>query len=342
MSFKKDNSINELTQSVRLISTKVVKLETNNISVPVYGKLSSLNEINIVSEVNGIFYGKNFKTGIQFNKGDTLAYIKYDEVESNLNSQKSILLNQTSKIVSEIKFDFPDLFDKWYQFMREIDFSKPLPNLPDISNNKLKNYLSGKNFFTSYFNAKSLQERLNKHLFIAEFNGSLSDVNVKPGTAVVFGQQIAKYHNSDIFEFESSSTIKNTLLVNKNMPVLLKSDEFDGIRNGYVARINKSLNSSSQNMSVFIQTNDNDLYNGMYVHGEIIVGEVDESYLINRNLINNSCVFIIKNNKLVSKKIDVIQIFEESAIIKGINNNDRLLNDPIKGSYNGMEVRYIE
>ena len=342
MSFKKDNSINELTQSVRLISTKVVKLETNNISVPVYGKLSSLNEINIVSEVNGIFYGKNFKTGIQFNKGDTLAYIKYDEVESNLNSQKSILLNQTSKIVSEIKFDFPDLFDKWYQFMREIDFSKPLPNLPDISNNKLKNYLSGKKFFTSYFNAKSFQERLNKHLFIAQFNGSLSDVNVKPGTAVVFGQQIAKYHNSEILEFESSSTIKNTLLINNKMKVLLKSDEFEGIRNGYVARINKSLNSSSQNMSVFIQTNDNDLYNGMYVHGEIIVGEVDESYLINRNLINNSCVFIIKNNKLVSKKIDVIQIFEESAIIKGINNNDRLLNDPIKGSYNGMEVRYIE
>ena len=342
MSFKKDNSINELTESIRLINTKVVKLETNKISIPVYGQLSSLNEINIVSEVNGIFYGENFKTGMQFFRGDTLAYIKYDEIESNLNSQKSILLNQTSKIVSEIKFDFPDLFDKWYQFMQAIDFNKPLPNLPDIANNKLKNYLSGKNFFTSYFNAKSLQERLNKHLFIAEFNGSLSDVNVKPGTAVVFGQQIAKYHNSDIFEFESSSTIKNTLLVNKNMPVLLKSDEFDGIRNGYVARINKSLNSSSQNMSVFIQTNDNDLYNGMYVYGEIIVGEIHDSYLIKRNLIDNSYVFIIKNNKLVSKKIDVIQIFEENAIIQGVNNNDRLLNDPIKGSYNGMEVRYKE
>ena len=37
--------------------------------------------------------------------------------------------------------------------------------------------------------------------------------------------------------------------------------------------VNKTLNPSSQNMSVFIETSDNDLYNGMYVFGEIIVGE---------------------------------------------------------------------
>jgi hypothetical protein len=340
MSFKKDTSINELTESKRLVSSEIVKLEKNIISVPVYGKLFSLKEINIVTEANGIFYGEKFKTGMKFSKGDTLGYIKYDEIESNLNSQKSNLLNQASKIVSEIKFDYPDSYQSWFNFMDKINFNDPLPKLPEIKNKKLKNYLSGKNFFNSYFTAKSTEDRLNKHLIISEFNGSLSDVSIKSGTAVVFGQKIGKYHNPNMLEFESNTSIKNTLLIKKNMQVNIKSDEYSGERNGSVSRINKTLNPSSQNMSVFIETNDDDLYNGMYVYGNIIVGEVDNTFKIKRNLIQENNVFTIVDNKLISTEIDVIQVFEDNAIIRGLNNNDRVLNEPIKGSYSGMEIRF--
>ena len=340
MSFKKDTSINELTESKRLVSSEIVKLEKNIISVPVYGKLFSLKEINIVTEANGIFYGEKFKTGMKFSKGDTLGYIKYDEIESNLNSQKSNLLNQASKIVSEIKFDYPDSYQSWFNFMNKINFNDPLPKLPVIKDKKLKNYLSGKNFFNSYFTAKSTEDRLNKHLIISEFNGSLSDVSIKSGTAVVFGQKIGKYHNPNMLEFESNTSIKNTLLIKKNMQVNIKSDEYSGERNGSVSRINKTLNPSSQNMSVFIETNDDDLYNGMYVYGNIIVGEVDNTFKIKRNLIQENNVFTIVDNKLISTEIDVIQVFEDNAIIRGLNNNDRVLNEPIKGSYSGMEIRF--
>ena len=340
MSFKKDTSINELTESKRLVSSEIVKLEKNIISVPVYGKLFSLKEINIVTEANGIFYGEKFKTGMKFSKGDTLGYIKYDEIESNLNSQKSNLLNQASKIVSEIKFDYPDSYQSWFNFMDKINFNDPLPKLPEIKDKKLKNYLSGKNFFNSYFTAKSTEDRLNKHLIISEFNGSLSDVSIKSGTAVVFGQKIGKYHNPNMLEFESNTSIKNTLLIKKNMQVNIKSDEYSGERNGFVSRINKTLNPSSQNMSVFIETNDDDLYNGMYVYGNIIVGEVDNTFKIKRNLIQENNVFTIVDNKLISTEIDVIQVFEDNAIIRGLNNNDRVLNEPIKGSYSGMEIRF--
>ena len=340
MSFKKDTSINELTESKRLVSSEIVKLEKNIISVPVYGKLFSLKEINIVTEANGIFYGEKFKTGMKFSKGDTLGYIKYDEIESNLNSQKSNLLNQASKIVSEIKFDYPDSYQSWFNFMDKINFNDPLPKLPEIKDKKLKNYLSGKNFFNSYFTAKSTEDRLNKHLIISEFNGSLSDVSIKSGTAVVFGQKIGKYHNPNMLEFESNTSIKNTLLIKKNMQVNIKSDEYSGERNGSISRINKTLNPSSQNMSVFIETNDDDLYNGMYVYGNIIVGEVDNTFKIKRNLIQENNVFTIVDNKLISTEIDVIQVFEDNAIIRGLNNNDRVLNEPIKGSYSGMEIRF--
>tara|TARA_B110000444_G_scaffold42649_1_gene38532 strand:- start:5216 stop:6319 length:1104 start_codon:yes stop_codon:yes gene_type:complete len=340
MSFKKDTSINEPTESKRLVNTEIVKLEKNIITVPVYGKLSALKEINVVAEANGIFYGNKFKTGMKFSKGDTLGYIKYDEIQSNLNSQKSNLLNQTSKIVSEIKFDFPDSYQIWFNFMNKINFKHPLPKLPEIKNKKLRNYISGKNFFNSYFTAKSTEDRLNKHLIISEFNGSLSQVTIKSGTAVVFGQKIGKFHNPNKLEFESNTSIKNTLFLKKNMQTFIYSDDFSGERSGYISRINKTLDPSSQNMSVFIETNDDDLYNGMYVYGNIIVGEENNTYKIKRNLIKGNNVLTIKDNKLLSTEIDIIQIFEDYAIIKGLKNNDIVLNETIKGSYNGMEVRF--
>ena len=340
MSFKKDTSINKLTESTRLVSVENVKLESNKITVPVYGKLSSSNEINIVSEVNGIFYSTNFKSGVNFSKGDTLGFVKFEEIESNLNSQKSTLLNQVSKIVSEIKFDFPESYNSWYEFMQEIRFNTPLPPLPNIENKKLKNYLSGKNFFNTYFNAKATEDRLKKHLFIAEFSGSLSEVSIKNGTAIVFGQKIAKYHSPKVLEFESSTSIKNTLLVKNKAKVLLKSDEFEGERLGYVSRINKTINANSQNMSVFIESTDNDLYNGMYVFGEIIVGEAENTFLVKRNLIDENQMYVIVGNKLVSKKIEIVQVSEENAVIRGLKNNDLILNESIKDAYDGMEIRY--
>jgi spore coat polysaccharide biosynthesis predicted glycosyltransferase SpsG len=124
------------------------------------------------------------------------------------------------------------------------------------------------------------------------------------------------------------------------MQVNIKSDEYSGKRSGSVSRINKTLDPSSQNMSVFIETSDDDLYNGMYVYGNIIVGEVDNTYKIKRNLIKENNVFTIEDNKLLSTEINVIQIFEDYAIIEGLKNNDRVLNETIKGSYSGMEVKF--
>ena len=204
----------------------------------------------------------------------------------------------------------------------------------------LRTTFQEKNFFNTYFNAKATEDRLKKHLFIAEFSGSLSEVSIKNGTAIVFGQKIAKYHSPKSLEFESSTSIKNTLLVKNKAKVLLKSDEFEGERLGYVSRINKIINANSQNMSVFIESTDNDLYNGMYVFGEIIVGEAENTFLVKRNLIDKNQMYVIVGNKLVSKKIEIIQVSEENAVIRGLKNNDLILNESIKDAYDGMEIRY--
>ena len=339
MSFKQENIINTLTESQKLVSTEIVELTDNIVKIPISGKLKSVNEINIISEVSGVFQADRFKTGIKFTKGDTLGYIKHDEVKNNLNSQKSKLLNQVSRLVSEIKFDYPESYDIWLNFMSNIQFNKPLPNLPKVSNSKFKNYLSGKELYTVYYSTKTIEDKLSKHIIISNFNGILSEVNIKTGTIVVFGQKIGKFQDPSILEFESSTNIKNTLLIKKKQRVIIQSDLLDGIYEGSVSRINKTIDESSQNMSVFIQISDENLYSGMYVHGNILVGENENSFSIKRSLLNNNKIYIIKDNILIEKEINIIQIIEERAIIKGLDNGDEILSEPIKGSYSGMNIR---
>ena len=78
----------------------------------------------------------------------------------------------------------------------------------------------------------------------------------------------------------------------------------------------------------------------MYIHGNIIVGKNENSFSIKRSLLNNNNkIYIIKNNILIEKGINIIQIIEERAIIKGLDNGDEILSEPIKGSYSGMNIR---
>ena len=71
-------------------------------------------------------------------------------------------------------------------------------------------------------------------------------------------------------------------------------------------------------MSVFIESTDNDTYNGMYVFGEIIIGEAENTFLVKRNLIDENQMYVIVGNKLVSKKSEIVQVSEENAVIGGL------------------------
>ena len=191
--------------------------------------------------------------------------------------------------------------------------------------------------------------RMNTSYNFANDNFPLANLSssVRAKIANKLNLDLSLSHDFYKFNNENGQRI-NSININENgipTPRLINARlstgfRFQGNRIGYVSRVNKTLNSNSQNMSVFIESNENDLYNGMYVYGEIIVGEAENTFLIKRNLINEDEVFLIVDNKLISKKIDIIQITEENAIIRGLSENDRILSESIKGSYSGMEVRF--
>ena len=176
-------------------------------------------------------------------------------------------------------------------------------------------------------------------MLIANFDGVLSDVNIKAGTAVIYGQKIGVYSNTNKLEFESSASLENALLIKPKMKVNIKTDELNEDVVGYVNRVNKTIDNNSQNMSVFIELPGDIFFKGMYVYGHIIIGKEQNSLLVDRSLLDGDEIYLVVNNKLVKKKIKILQVIESKVIIKGLENNDMILSESIKDAYNGMEVR---
>ena len=123
------------------------------------------------------------------------------------------------------------------------------------------------------------------------------------------------------------------------MKVVVKSDELIDNDFGYVSRVNKTLNSNSQNMSVFIDISGDKFFNGMYVDGHVIIGSIKNSILIDRSLLDDNHIYLIIDDKLAKREIEILQIIENKAIIKGLKNGELMLGESVKDAYEGMPVR---
>lgn len=341
MGFKKEPKINELIESIKLVDVRTVRLDTIELTIPVYGNLRSLNEIELFPEIGGILKSGDFREGKQYQKGDVIAFIDNRELLSTIKSQKSNLLNLVAKLISDLKFDFPNQVADWERFLGEIKFDQPLPDLPNVADLKLKNYLAGKNLYNTYYAIQSQEERLQKYTIVAPFDGILTEAMIKPGTAVRVGQKIGKFINPSEFELKVNVTLVDGSKIAIGDNVRLRSNDMAGEWDGRVERINKTLSEDSQNMNVFVRVNSDQLYNGMYLLGEIQLEEKPNTIEIDRSLlVDANSIFKVMDNKLVQHPINILQMKEESVVISGVKNNDVILNQSVKGAYHNMKVRF--
>jgi membrane fusion protein (multidrug efflux system) len=340
MSFKKDPKINELVESIRLVKIQDVELTNHSLSIPVYGHLKSKDEIDLFPEVGGVLKSEGFREGKTYNKGQVIAFIENDELALNVKSQKSSLLNQVAKLVSDLKFDFPETVPAWEGFLDNINFDKNLPQLPEVTDVKLKKYLAGKNIYSQYFSIQAQEDRLSKYAIVAPFDGVLSEAVIKPGTVVRQGQKIGKFINPSEFELEANVSLVYANKIKNGSKVNLTSNDIVGNWSGSVARINRTLSEASQNMNVFINVTSNSLYNGMYLFGDVNMDEVEDAYELKRSLLNKNKLFKVVDGELRVVEVTILQVNEETAIVAGLVAGDKILSEPIKGGYNGMKVRY--
>ncbi len=329
---------------VPAVFTEEVKNSNSSIKIITSGQLVAKNRLNLFSEVQGIFEtgGKEFKPGVYYQKGELLMKINSDEHYAILQAQKSTLFNQIISIMPDLRLDYPESFPQWDDYVREFDLETSVKPLPEPVNEREKLFVSGRNLHTTYYNVQNLQRRLEKYNIYAPYSGMITEALVQPGTLVRPGQALGEFINQGVYELEAAVNIEFMDILRVGKTVVLQNTRHTQTYSGKVIRINGKVDQATQTITVFIQVNDQQLKEGMYLEAELEAKEEEETYEISRKiLLDNDKVFIVKENALHLVSVVPVYYTERTVIVRGLEDGTQLMSRAVPGAYPGMSVRII-
>ena len=326
-----------------VIVTKITNSQIKN-EINSSGRVVSLNNITISSEVQGRLIGVNtFKKGTEIKRGDVVFSVKNTDLKHLIDAKKSRFMSLVSSNLADIKLDYNTEYSKWENFFNAINIENNLPDFPEMSSAKEKNYIISRSILAEYLSIKSDEEKLSKYTVYAPFDGiitkSYSDVggNVNPGTPVIDFIRKGK--------MEIELTVNTSEINFINIGDKVNFIENGNTYNGKVIRKGNFVNPSTQNISVFtsIDVEKNSLYNGMYVSATIITKGIENvCKLPRRSIFKKNKVFIInKNNELKIKEVNIISYQDDDVIVENLSNNTLIVIEPLVNIKEGTIVKPI-
>lgn len=340
-----DNKQKPKQQVDKVVKTVFVD-EVINTTIPIIisanGNLVAKNKIELFAEVQGVLVntGKEFKSGTNFNKGETIIKINSEEFYANLQAQKSNLYNVITAIMPDIKLDFPNNYASWQHYLQNFDINKTLQKLPETTSEKEKFFISGRGIYTAYYNVKNLEVKLSKYNLRAPFNGIVTESMVNPGTLIRVGQKLGEFIDPTVFEVSVSikSEFKDLLEIGKE--VTLHNLEKTTNWVGKVVRINGKVDASTQTIKAFIEVKAKDLKEGQYVEAALQANAVQNAFEVARNLlIDNSKLYVVKDSVLDLVEVNLIFENKNTVVLKGLENGTKIVSKPIPGAHIGMLVK---
>lgn len=312
---------------------KVEPVRYTDIAAQVYGpgRLASVAEVDIVSEAAGkIEAGKvALKKGASFKKGDLLFVVYPDEAILSLKARKSQYQNTLASILPDLVIDFPEHENNFYRFFSSISVDKPLPALPKINDDKLKIFLASRDVISEYYNIKRDELQLSRRSVRAPFNGTYKEVYMELGAYTGIGGRVALAIRTDELELEVPLEPSDAFWVNPGDPVIVHSENRALSWNGTVIRKSQYVDENTQSQEIFVHIPYNEqqpLLAGEYLVASFPVRPISNAMEIPRNSVfNTNQVFIVRNNRLVKKEINVIKVNERTLIFNGLEKGDSLV-----------------
>lgn len=330
----------------RGVIVREIRYSDINTSVTAPGRLASGRNVNIVAEAAGKIEPGDvpLKVGQRFAKGQVLCRIYQDEAELSLKAKKASFLTALAGAAPDINIDFPDFAPAYSKFIDDIDIEKPLPELPNISSDKLKVFLASRNILNTYYQLKQAEKALGRHTIYAPFSGTYTAVNSEVGTYAGPGGPIASIIRTDNLEMEVpvETYLSDWIKVGDKVKIYAQNRDVGAV--GRVIRKSDFVDRNTQSRNIYVAVSgNNDLLTGEYLTAEFKGGTIENAVEIPRKCVfNHNEVYVVENERLKRKQINKIKTNENTVIINGleegtqlvvqalINVEDNILVDPIK------------
>ncbi len=324
--------------ALKAFETRRVSTTSVERNISLTGRIIPLQRIDVVSEVQGNVMPtkKQFKEGMRFRKGETLLRLEDTKFRYNLTAQKSQFLSALILAMSDIQLDYPEAFDTWNSFLKNVKVEAPLPDLPEIRNEQLRYFLAGKNILNLYYGIQSGEETLRDYRIVAPFNGALTKAMVNAGDLVRPGVKVGEFIQTDTYEVKAAVAASDLPMLKVGHKVPLFARNIDKEVTGTITRIGQSVDVSTQAVTVFLQVSGADLKEGMYLEGSVDIGNYKDAFEIPKEILSrDNHVLVIKDSTVVAKPVKLLQMNSKNAVVQGLSNGDMLIieevTDPIQG-----------
>lgn len=327
---------------VKTVFTEVVENGTVPIVVSANGNLMAKQRVELYAEVQGVFKrgSKLFKEGQAFRQGETVINIDADEYAASVQSAKSNLFNQLTAIMPDLRLDYPDIYSKWQDYLSNFDMSNSTPALPELNTEKEKFFISGRGILTSYYNVKNLEQRLSKYRIAAPFSGVLTEALVTEGTLVRSGQKLGEFINPEIYELEVSISKRYTDLLKLGESVELTNLDDNTKYKGKVTRINGSIDQATQTVKAYIEVDNKNLREGMYLEANLDARKEENAIEVDRSLLlEGNRIFIVRDSVLDIIDVNPVYFSDKRVVLKDVPNGVTIMSKPLSGAYIGMAVK---
>lgn len=335
----------KVRKAIPTVFTQVVKNGNTPVNVTASGNLAARDRIEIFSEVQGIFEHSDnqFKPGIRYSTGSVLLRLNSDEPRANLRAQKSSLYNQIVALMPDLKFDYPEAFPKWQNYVNTFEVEQTLKPLPQSTSDKEKLFIAGKNINSIWYNVKNIEERLSKYSIYAPFNGVLTEATIDKGALVRPGQKLGEFISPNVYELEVAINSSYADLLRVGNSVTLNNIEKTKTWRGKVNRLNPLIDPNTQTIQAFIQVSGKGLREGMYLEADLTAKNESNTFEVSRKLLtDNNKLYVLEGDILKLTEIEPVHFTDKTVVVRGLSDGTEILEKTLPGAFDGMTVKKFE
>ncbi len=330
---------------LRTVGVRVVKNESIRTSIPLYGRLSAVEKIEVLSEVSGAMVANSpvLRAGLRFGKGDVLLRVDATELTLSLQAQRAALLTAITQIMPDIKIDFSDNLAAWEDYLRKFDVTKPLAELPAAKSEREKNFVALKTIYNQFYSIKSGEERLTKYTLRAPFGGEIMESAISTGSYIRAGQRLAVLMNTGNYELEASVSLEDLAYIKTGDKVSLRSEDGGTASwTGRIARISSTVDTRTQSIKIYIQVSGTGLRENMFLTGEVEANALASVVELPRRLLvdgDKIYTFQPADSSLRLQPVQIMRTNQNTVFLRGLPDGTQALAEPFTGIYEGIKVR---
>jgi membrane fusion protein (multidrug efflux system) len=244
-----------------------------------------------------------------------------------------------------------ELYNKWSSYYNEIDITKPINDLPKITDPREKNQAISNNIYTQFYAVKNAEIVLSKHTIFAPFNGYITSNGIVEDSYINFGQKLVSLQDVTNIEISVPLLLEDAKWIdfakNPKVRVYWENDP-DSWTYGNIFRKENQLNPSSQSINVFVSLNNKTLnqhlFPGNYVRVMIEGVTIPNIATIPRNVVDNDnqIYFVDDSSKLGRMHVNIISVQGDMVLIENsLRDSLRIVTSILQKPLLGMPIEDV-